>query len=73
MEEGGKIIYKDLSYRIMGVIFDVYNELGYGYQEKYYQKAIGIALEQERLTYKANVHIRFIIKVKKSVKIMLIF
>lgn len=35
-----KVIYKELSYRIIGVLFDVYNDLGYGYQEKYYQRAI---------------------------------
>jgi GxxExxY protein len=35
-----KVIYKELSYQIIGILFDVYNELGYGYQEKYYEKAI---------------------------------
>lgn len=28
------------SYKIVGVLFDVYNELGFGYQEKYYYRAI---------------------------------
>lgn len=35
-----KVIYKNLSYRIVGILFEVYNELGYGYQEKFYEKAI---------------------------------
>jgi len=46
------IIYKELSYKLIGIIYDVYNELGYGYQEKYYQKAIATALNKENISYK---------------------
>ncbi len=35
-----KIIYKELSYEIIGSLFEVYNELGYGHPERYYYKAI---------------------------------
>lgn len=35
-----EIVHKELSYRIMGILFKVYNQLGGGYQEIYYQKAI---------------------------------
>ena len=35
-----KIIYKELSYEIIGVLFEVYNELGYGHPERYYYRAI---------------------------------
>lgn len=34
------LIYPDLSYQIVGVLFTVFNALGYGYREKYYQRAI---------------------------------
>lgn len=37
-----KLIYPELSYKIIGIIYKVYNELGPGYQEKYYQKAIAL-------------------------------
>lgn len=30
------LIYKDLSYKIVGVLFKVHNKLGTKYQEKYY-------------------------------------
>ena len=30
-----KVIYKELSYQIVGILFEVYNELGYGHKEKY--------------------------------------
>ena len=35
-----ELIYPELSYKVVGVLFKVYNQLGGGYQEKYYQKAV---------------------------------
>jgi GxxExxY protein len=35
-----EIVYPELSYKIVGVLYRVYNELGGGYQEKIYQSAI---------------------------------
>jgi len=32
-----KIIEPELSYKIMGILFDVHSSLGNKYQEKYYQ------------------------------------
>jgi len=34
------IVYSDLSYKIAKILFDTYNNLGSGYQEKYYQHAL---------------------------------
>lgn len=34
------LIYPELSYSIIGILYKVYNQLGGGYQEKYYQQAI---------------------------------
>ena len=52
-----KIIYPELSYKIIGVLYDVYNTLGFGYQEKYYYKAIKEELRNNKLTFKEQVHI----------------
>lgn len=35
-----EIVYPELSYKLVGILFKVYNQLGGGYQEKYYQRAI---------------------------------
>ena len=43
---------KDLTYKIIGVLYEAYNNLGFGYQEKYYQRAIGEELKKEGLRYK---------------------
>lgn len=51
------IIEKDLSYKIVGVLFEVYNNLGGGYQEKYYQRAIAKELKNSGLKFKEQVKI----------------
>ena len=45
------LIYPDLSYQIIGILFHVYNTLGYGLQERAYQKAIAIALKESGLIF----------------------
>jgi GxxExxY protein len=57
----GYLIYPELSFKIIGIIFKVYNELGYGYREKNYQKALEIAFKKEGLTYskEAFVNIKY--------------
>lgn len=47
-----KVIFKELSYVIVGVLFEVYNELGYGYQEKYYERAIEQEFERRKVKFK---------------------
>jgi GxxExxY protein len=41
--------HKELTYKIIGVFFDVYNELGHGFLESVYQRSFGLALEAEGL------------------------
>jgi len=54
---GEKIIYKDLSYKIIGILFRVHSELGNRYQEKYYQRAVDIELKREKISYKKELKI----------------
>lgn len=51
------LLYPDLSYKIVGVLFDVYNKLGHGYQEKHYEKAVALALDSVGLKYKEQLSI----------------
>jgi GxxExxY protein len=53
MEE---IIYPELSYKLVGLAYDIFNHLGYGLQEKAYQNAyeqglvkIGYKYDRERM------------------------
>lgn len=59
------IIYKDLSYKIIGINYDVYNELGYGYQEKFYQKAIALKLDENKIKYAREIYVPLIFDDKK--------
>lgn len=50
------LIYPELSYSIIGCAFDVYNEIGSGNPEKYYQKALAQSFSQHGITFQEQVH-----------------
>jgi len=52
------LLYPDLSYQIIGIVFDVFSTLGYGYREAQYQKAIEIAFEDSKIEYKKELPIK---------------
>lgn len=48
---------EEFTYKVIRAVFDVYNELGFGYQEKYYYRALklkfvalGFTVEEQLLT-----------------------
>ena len=45
------ILFPELSYAVVGCLFEVYNELGGGYQEKVYQRAIAQVLRKSDLHF----------------------
>lgn len=46
------LLYPELSYQIVGILFSVYNEMGFGYQEKYYQKAISSKFKELNIIFR---------------------
>ena len=78
-----KVVYKELSYEIMGAIFEVFSELGYGFKERYYEDAIakefknkGIKFERQlpcKLKYKEEIigNYRFDFLVEEKITIEL--
>lgn len=48
------LLYPDLSYSIIGCAFDVYNSLGSGYHEKYYQKALIEAFTEKTIPFQTE-------------------
>ena len=52
MDDNNKIIYKDLSYKIIELALEVHNELGCGFLEKVYENALMMLLEREKIPAK---------------------
>lgn len=46
-----ELIYADECYMIIGIIFSVFNEVGYGYKENYYQKAVAKAFKDKNIPF----------------------
>lgn len=46
-----KLVHPELSYKIMGMLFDVHTRLGGGFQEKHYQRALEQLLKKNNLGY----------------------
>ena len=59
------IVYKDLSYQIVGSAFKVSNELGYGFPEKIYQDALAKELITAGIPFAREVHIPILYKGEK--------
>ena len=48
--ESDKIVYRDLSYKIVGLAMTVHNELGYGFLEKVYENAMMVLFRLDGIT-----------------------
>ncbi|MCL5003913.1 MAG: GxxExxY protein [Patescibacteria group bacterium] len=51
MEEKQDFPFADLSYKVIGCLYKVFNDLGFGYPEKIYQKAISNELKAGGLEF----------------------
>jgi len=48
---GGELLYKDLTYKIRGAIFNVKKQLGLGHKEKIYQNALGEEFKKIKINF----------------------
>lgn len=46
-----KIIYQEESYLIMGILFDIHNNLGSGFSEIVYKDALEYELSNKKITF----------------------
>jgi len=60
-EEDGKILYKELSYKIVGLAMEVHNELGHGFLEKVYENSLMVLMKREGINaiQQSPVKVRF--------------
>jgi GxxExxY protein len=52
-----ELVHKELSYKLIGLAYEVHNVLGPGHIEKYYQKAYEELLNREKITYKRQLYV----------------
>ncbi len=53
-----KILYKDLSYKIVGLAMEVHNELGPGFLEKVYENSLLVMFEENGIAARSQVPIQ---------------
>ena len=68
-----ELVYPELSYQIVGCAFEVQKELGFGYKEEIYQKAMSEMLKKNKLNFVSQVYYPVTFKERLLVKIFLIF
>jgi GxxExxY protein len=56
------LIYPELSYKLIGIAYEVFNELGFGHLEKTYQRAYAKELKTKDISFVEQV--KYIVKYK---------
>lgn len=59
------LVYPELSYQIVGILFGIFNDLGYGYREKFYQRAVAQELAKSKIKFKQEFRAPVIFRSKK--------
>ena len=67
------IIEAELSYKIVGILFEVHTKLGGRYQEKIYQAAVEKLLQRDKINYKRELPVDLIFEGAKIGKYYLDF
>jgi GxxExxY protein len=52
-----RLLHPELSYKLVGILFNVFKNLGPGLQEKYYQKAIKLQLIESKIPFLEQVRV----------------
>lgn len=53
-----RILYKELSYKLVGCFYNVYNKLGPGHKEEIYHKALKIEFDKQKIRYESKKKIK---------------
>jgi len=64
-ENEEKILHKDLSYKVVGCLYEVYNELGPGQKESVYHEALKIEFKEKKIAYESKRRIPIVYKTVK--------
>ncbi|MDO8743381.1 MAG: GxxExxY protein [Candidatus Azambacteria bacterium] len=59
------LIFPELSYQLIGILFEIFRQLGGSFQEKYYQRAIALELKKCGLEFKEQLSLPLFYKEEK--------
>jgi len=51
------LVYPQLCYKIVGILYNVFNEVGPGHKEVYYQNALRIAFKNAKVKFREQVYV----------------
>ena len=54
VKQTSKIIHKELSYKVVGCLYKVYNALGPGHKEEIYHKALSIEFTKNSISFESK-------------------
>jgi len=60
MDKGEKLIHSDLTYKIIGLLFKVHTQLGCGFPERIYQRALELEFQKGKIEYETEKEIKVI-------------
>jgi len=60
-----EFLYKDLSYKIIGCLYEVYNDLGPAHKEQVYQEAFKVSFAEKGINFKSNKKLKILFKDKE--------
>lgn len=55
------LLYPELSYKIVGILFEVSNQFGYRYEKRYFQRTIASFLKDAGIQFKEQAPVKLII------------
>ena len=61
-QPGNNVLYPDLSYKLMEIVFEVHNQLGPGFTEDIYEKAVMYELSIQNIPYEQQQSIQVFYK-----------
>ena len=68
-----RLLYPELSYKIMGILFEVHTRLGGQFEEKYYQRAVEKLFIKNKIQFKRELKTDIIFENEKIGKFFLDF
>jgi len=55
-------LYKNITYKLIGIAMDIHKELGCGWPERIYYKAFGLMLEENKINYETEKEIKIYLR-----------